>query len=163
MTRPVLSTRARRTLQVLTVVYLAAVGVITLSPGQGTNPGGPLLWLIHWLAGSPLTSWLTSSRFDFTANVIMFFPFGVLVGLLLGPRRWWLVLVLAGASTVLIETAQLFIPDRVSDVLDLIANTAGAAIGLGLTTIVSPHLLQARPNAEPSGRDADRDEFGRER
>lgn len=143
------SSGARRLVQVLTVVYLAMVAVITLSPAQSTNPGGPLLWLTQGLARSPLTSWLTMSRFDFTANVIMFVPFGVLVCLLLGPRRWWLVLALGAASTVAIETSQLFIPHRVSDVRDLIANTTGAAIGLGFTFIVSRHFRPARPSVEP--------------
>ena len=149
---PLRSTRVRQTVRVLAVVYLAMVAVITLSPAQSTNPGGPLLWVTQWLARSPVTSWLTLSRFDFTANVIMFVPFGVLVGLLLGPRRWWLVLVLAAASTVAIETAQLFIPNRVSDVHDLIANTAGAAIGLGL--IVTVRLLRARRTADSLPRSA---------
>lgn len=145
MRRPRWSSGARRLVQVLTVVYLAMVAVITLSPAQSTSPGGPLLWLTLWLARSPLTSWLTMSRFDFTANVIMFVPFGVLVCLLLGPRRWWLVLALGAASTVTIETSQLFIPHRVSDVRDLIANTTGAAIGLGITIAASQGVRRREP------------------
>ena len=119
-----------------TVVYLLAVAVITMTPQPTSAPGGPLLQLSRVLARREATGWITFGLLEFTANVIMFIPFGVLFCLLLGRRRRWLVLLLAAGSTVVIESAQLVIPNRVSDVRDLVANTAGAAIGLAMTLLV---------------------------
>ena len=62
----------------------------------------------------------------------MFIPVGILLALLLPPRRWWVAVLIGFGMTVTIETAQLFIPGRFSDLRDIVANTAGAAIGVAV-------------------------------
>lgn len=120
----------------ITIIYLAAVASLTLQPQAAVYPGGAVLWVTELLARFPVTAWMDLAVVEFGANVIMFVPFGVLFSLLLGRRRWWLVLISAFAATMLIETAQLFIPNRFSDPRDLLANTLGAAIGLVGTLVV---------------------------
>lgn len=72
------------------------------------------------------------------ANVLLFVPFGLLVGLLLPTRRWRVVP--AGlALSALIETTQLLaLPDRVATVQDVVLNTLGAAVGWALSRPARP-------------------------
>jgi len=77
---------------------------------------------------------------DVLGNVAVFIPFGAALATatLLGSRkrrrggfwRWWLRVTLAGlALSLFIEIWQLAIPGRVTDIDDVILNTAGTAIG----------------------------------
>ena len=60
---------------------------------------------------------------EFTANIAMFVPVGLLFLLLVGRRRWWLALAGGVALTCAIEFAQIFLPGRFSDVRDILANS----------------------------------------
>ncbi|MFC8190575.1 VanZ family protein [Cellulomonas sp. NPDC057328] len=121
----------RRVVVAALVAYLAAVAAVTMTPGRTYDGSlGAVRTVLAWLAerGVPLPFELVEA----VANVVMFVPFGVLVGLLLGLRRWWAVLLLALATTVTIETVQRVLPDRFSTVQDVVMNTLGGAIGLAL-------------------------------
>ncbi|MCI1749653.1 MAG: VanZ family protein [Acidipropionibacterium sp.] len=65
---------------------------------------------------------------EFAANIVMFLPVGAVA-------RWWRPSVwrnvLVGlVCTVIIESVQgLFLPHRVADIRDIVANTSGALIG----------------------------------
>lgn len=90
--------------------------------------------------------WLTYARIEFTANVMLFIPFGAFFSLLLPRRRWWLPI--AGAATVfsvVAEWLQIFAVDRTSSALDVVANTAGAVIGILLVALVRVLARQGRP------------------
>lgn len=68
---------------------------------------------------------------DAILNLIMFMPLGLSLGLLL--RRRWLVVLLCFCATVGIETAQAgWIVGRDPSIRDILTNTLGGAIGLGL-------------------------------
>lgn len=140
-----MSTSVRRpALVALTVAYLAFVGWVTLTPQPAVpDPNSFTQQIIRAILASPLFHWLGYSRLEFTANVVMFIPVGVLLALLLPPRRWWVAVLIGLGMTVAIETAQLFIPGRVSDVRDIVANTAGAAIGVAVVRVIRA----ARPPA----------------
>ncbi|MDR6970015.1 VanZ family protein [Leifsonia shinshuensis] len=125
-------------LPVLTVVYLAAVAWITLNPAPGNPEGNPLLRaLLRAVSGLPGFGWVTGSVAEFTANILLFVPMGVLFTLLLGAWRWWLALAIGATATLLIEFVQLFLPARVSDPRDLLANTLGTAIGVALCALAA--------------------------
>jgi len=125
-------------LTVITFVYLGVVGWITLSPQTDTTGFNSLVFrFLAFFSRHEATDWLTYQRLEFLANVAMFIPIGVFFLLLFG-RFWWFVSVIAGGLlTGAIEFAQRFIPGRVSDVSDLIANTGGAAIGVILALIIT--------------------------
>ena len=55
------------------------------------------------------------------------------------------ILALAAGCSVLVETAQYFMPDRVSSVDDVLLNAAGA----GLAALASRHWWRARADASP--------------
>ena len=83
---------------------------------------------------------------EFGANIALFVPFGLLLPLALGSvrRTTLFAAVAAGAATSMcIELAQLAIPGRVSTPADVLANTIGTAIGVGMI-----HLATRR---SPSG------------
>jgi glycopeptide antibiotics resistance protein len=121
----------------LTVGYLAFVGWVTLTPQPAVpDPNSFARQLIRLILAIPPFEWLGYSALEFTANVGMFIPVGVLLALLLPPRRWWVAVLIGFAMTVTIETAQLFIPGRFSDVRDIVANTAGAAVGVAIVRMI---------------------------
>ncbi|MDM4762584.1 VanZ family protein [Galbitalea sp. SE-J8] len=138
--------RRHPVLTALTVVYLGVVAWVTLGPQPlDAQQSAVLNRIIAELARHPSLDWLTYSRVEFLANVAMFVPVGVFFLLLVG-RRAWIMAVLAGiAATFTIEFTQLFLPTRVPDPRDVIANSAGAAIGVVAALIVTtPAALRAR-------------------
>lgn len=69
---------------------------------------------------------------EVVANVLLFVPFGIHLGMLAPAWRWWqLAGVFVGASLVL-EVTQHLISTGSFDTTDVITNTAGGLVGLGL-------------------------------
>ena len=70
-------------------------------------------------------------------NTCMFIPTGIILPILY-PRldRFWKVLLAGAGLSLVIEMIQLFFPGSVSDIDDLILNTAGVAIGYGIYKLV---------------------------
>ena len=133
-------------LTVLTFLYLTVVGFITLSPQTDASGFNSLVFrALAVFARFDATQWITYQRLEFLANVAMFIPIGIFFLLLFG-RFWWFASVLAGvALTCGIEFAQRFIPGRVSDVSDLIANSTGTVIGVLFALIVTtPAAIRLR-------------------
>ena len=128
-------------------VYAAGVIAITVLPihrrPAGYWAGEPWWTMFRWIPGDvDLPS--------FVLNVIMFIPCGVLLPLLWRPaddsRRLALVAVTASAS---IEVLQFVLgitlgSRRTVDVNDLIANTAGALIGLAILRLALPVAAHRR-------------------
>jgi hypothetical protein len=116
-------------LAVATAAYLVVLARLTLVPDDAAGTGGLLRVWAEALAPTPLTRWITFDLLEFTANVALFVPAGLLGALWLG-GRWWLAVPLGLAISVAIETTQaLALPGRVADVRDLVSNTAGTALG----------------------------------
>jgi len=89
--------------------------------------------------------------FDIWVNVLAYVPLGALAchrfrqGGSAHPIR--LALAFAAALSLLLEVCQLFIPTRVGTIFDVVANVAGA--GLGILAFVEPvHSLVTRPLTE---------------
>jgi glycopeptide antibiotics resistance protein len=138
----VVSGRARTVTRVLLVVYLVGLARVTLWPRLAPDDSFDLLrTVLAWLGshGFPLSFGLT----EFLANNALFVPFGILVGLM-SRLRPWTVVALGLATSGLIELAQLvFLPDRVSDVRDLEANTLGTAVGVAV--LLAAHARRREP------------------
>ena len=115
---------------IATLVYLAVVAGLTLGP-QPTNALTQRMSLLI-VAGIDrfVTSGFTYADLEFCSNIAMFAPIGLLLVLLFGRRRWWAAVLICVAMTVFIESAQAFIPSRVSDPRDLLANSIGALVGI---------------------------------
>ena len=122
--------RARRTGLRLLVFYGAALAVIAFWPTPVDRDATGLLREIARVV--PL---LTYDVVEFTANVALFMPLGVLLALAL-PRRRALVVPVALAVTMIIELGQAaFLAERTASLRDIFANTLGAALGLLIVVI----------------------------
>jgi glycopeptide antibiotics resistance protein len=129
--------RRHPVLSAVTAVYLLAVGWITMSSQpQDSSQNHFIRDVIAQIGRFPPTSWVTYSGVEFTANIAMFVPMGALFTLLLGMRRWWVALIIGFVATCTIEFIQLFLPTRYSDIRDIIANTTGTIIGIGIVALI---------------------------
>jgi len=76
-----------------------------------------------------------SKPLEVIANILLFVPFGIYLGLLAPRWQWWTAAgVFVGASLVL-EVTQHLISIGSFDTTDLIVNTAGGLAGLGLLAL----------------------------
>lgn len=77
-----------------------------------------------------------SAPFEVLANVMIFVPSGVYLGLLAPLTRWWrLAGTIAGASLTF-EVVQYLLAVGRTDLTDVVANTAGGVVGLALVGMV---------------------------
>ncbi len=86
------------------------------------------------------------AQFDASINVVGYIPFGALLVLALYPRwrgllAWLLACVLGALTSLLAEAVQIMLPSRVTSLLDLLTNSAGAAIGALLGLVLTRWLL----------------------
>jgi uncharacterized membrane protein YfcA len=144
-------TRASLPYAIAAAAYLALVGYVTFGPVPWqTTPNesakgvlSPRTWL------DPAT-WAYGSQLEFLANVLMFVPVGVLLCLAL-PRVAAPALALtAVAIAAAIEIGQLPL-DRVSDPRDLVANSAGAAVGVLAGSLLRRRLRRGASARESGG------------
>jgi glycopeptide antibiotics resistance protein len=121
----------------LFALYVAALVRVTLWPRLGLEEGFDLVRTsLAWLSSHGVG--LTYGATELLANIALFVPFGLLVSLLLPRRPAWVVVCLGLATSIVIELAQLaFLPERVSDVRDVVANTLGTAAGVALLLAAS--------------------------
>ncbi|GAA1954063.1 VanZ family protein [Microbacterium aquimaris] len=104
--------------------YLFTLTLIAFWPSPVDSGAGPLINVI-----TRIIPVLTYARIEFGANILLFVPLGVLLTLILRDRA--LVLPIAIVLTLGIESVQGVLLDRrTPSELDIIANTAGACIGL---------------------------------
>lgn len=115
------ASRPKRTMWIwLALGILALIMRVTLVPTSDPDTGS-----FHWcvLCGSLGLS-------DFIANVILFIP--AAVALRFSGLTPWRIVGGLFALSVAIEVAQLWIPGRESALSDVLSNTLGAAVGVGL-------------------------------
>jgi glycopeptide antibiotics resistance protein len=130
---------------VLLPVYLAVVFYIVYSPSdEATQTPGLVAWVFDRIDEMREAFEPAYIALEFGANIAMFVPFGVLVWLAFGRPRWWIVMLLGFATTVTIELVQLSLPTRFSTVSDVVANTLGTAIGLGIVRVVAARTVTRR-------------------
>ena len=143
--------RRHPVLTVVTFAYLGLVGVLTLAP-MSEHGRDSIIWrLVKVFERHEVTRWLDFATVEFLANVAMFVPLGLFFVLLLGRGRWWLAILFGVALTVGIEFVQQFLPSRVSDPRDLMANSIGATLGV-LVAIVMTAAKARRIKAQRRGR-----------
>lgn len=121
------------TARTLLVGFGVALVLIVLLPSDNHQALGLLPKLARWAASFGVPYRFAFHGIEFSANIAMFVPFGVLVPLAIGSLRVGVLVVTVCAGFALsacIEIAQKFIPGRVSDPRDLLANTLGALLGV---------------------------------
>ena len=125
------------------LAYIVVVLVITMwpsPPDPGSNP--LLLRLLDWAHGAGLPAAFDLVTAEVVANVAMFVPLGLLLATSARVSRPWLAVAVGLALSAAIETVQIALPGRHPTVQDVVANTAGAA--LGAAAVVAVRALRRR-------------------
>ena len=117
---------------VLLLYPLGAGALLLTSDGWTVNRLNVRIW--YAVTGAVgLREQITPEMFAALANVALFVPFFAALAVLV-PTWWW---VAAGAGlSIAVELYQGEIGTREQDLVDILANTAGAALGVGLGLLV---------------------------
>lgn len=135
---------------VLLLYPLAAGALLLTSDGWAVNRLNVRIW--YALTGAVgLREQIPPEMFAALANVALFVPFFAALAVLV--PAWWWVAVGAGLS-IAVELYQGEIGTREQDLADILANTAGAALGVGLGLLV-PRLAGSRAGNRHRERPAD--------
>ncbi|WP_195907775.1 VanZ family protein [Microbacterium gorillae] len=123
---------------VLLVILSAVILAITLRPVPVTEGKGEaitkVLQVAHQAGAGRAFDY---DALEFTANIVMFLPFGFLVALLLPWRRIWVALLLVTAFSGAIELTQtIFLAQRWGTFEDLLANSIGGWIGVAVAVVL---------------------------
>jgi VanZ family protein len=134
------------------LVYLLLLVYGSLSPWSNWRSlgVGPFAFLF-----APWPAYVTA--FDVTLNVLAYVPFGLLLALamhpqLRGPTSVMMAVAVAAATSVLLESAQSYLPARIASNVDVLANSAGAALGALAGAALAPMLIDGRRLAQARGR-----------
>ncbi len=119
------------------LLIVFAVCVITLTPAPVDRGYSALVEeLLAYLHDRGVPAWFGYRKLEFSANILMFVPVGFFVGLLLPLRRAWIGGFAGMSFSVLVEVLQyLVLPERFASVLDVLANTMGGWIGIGVAVL----------------------------
>jgi VanZ family protein len=137
------------------LLYACGIVVISLTPIADWRfiPQPPWEFLF-----SPWPRYWTG--FDVLVNVLAYIPFGLLIGrfisLRLRPSQWRalnalvLAIIAGGVLSILMEGLQTYIPSRRPQLLDVLANAGGTAIGGFFASVYAQHrssfqFTEARP------------------
>lgn len=133
------SMTAQRTVIRVLVGYLVLLAAIVFWPSPVDAPvDSALSKVLLFLHRHGAPQWVNYNLVEFTANIAMFVPFGVLLALILKRSHRWFAVVICFAATCFIELSQLlFLSHRVASMGDIVANTAGGIIGTGIVVLLT--------------------------
>ncbi len=122
--------RWRQPARLALIGWLVVVLILTLSPNPGRGQS------LNLQPGADLA--YGRAMLNLAVNVLLFLPFGALAGLAhLRLGSWWRAPLIAALLSSGIEVAQHYgEAGRAADINDVIANTFGTALGVGLTVIL---------------------------
>jgi len=147
------------------VIYTVFILTVTLSPTQLDISTQQLVFrFVDVLHRFGVPTWFDYAEVEFTANILMFIPFGFMVTLLIPVRfAWFAVFVGFGLSTGIEFFQREFLDARIFDVRDIVANTIGTVIGYVMAAflrslvhsrdkrVIARALWQARRGLPPTG------------
>ncbi len=84
-----------------------------------------------------------SAPIEVVTNLLLFVPFGLYLGVLAPAWQWWKATSVFVGASLLLETTQHLLSVGSFDTTDIIVNTVGGVIGLGLLALLR-RALQAR-------------------
>ncbi|MFV0373230.1 VanZ family protein [Microbacterium sp.] len=129
----------------LAVGYGGWVAFLVFSPSPVDAPVVHLLErAIQELHERGVPTFIDYEFIEFSANIALFFPLGVLFGLALPLRAWPVMFLLGPVLSTAIELIQrTFLAERYATVADVIANSLGATIGV-MCALVLRAIVAAR-------------------
>ena len=128
-------------------LYLVALALIALWPTPVDRIANRhIVRILIKLHDHGVPNWFSYALIEFSANIVLFLPVGMLGVILLRSARWWVAILIGFGASCLIELSQLvFLPSRYATPMDVLANTLGAAVGAVLALIVLA-TITARSN-----------------
>jgi glycopeptide antibiotics resistance protein len=133
--------RGRRgLLYLLFALYLVLLTWIVMWKLEVPYVGGGELRQIKLVPFAPSACDGASEPSEVVANVLLFLPFGLYLGLLAPTWRWWKAAGLVAGASLALEVAQYAVAVGSSDVTDLITNTTGGIAGLSFLVLVRRRL-----------------------
>lgn len=129
------------------IVWLLTIGwgMLVAFAALWTSPidqpvAGSLDRVIEAMHVRGMPSFVDYGLIEFLANIALFIPLGLLFGLVLPVRAWFVMLLCGPALSVAIELIQHVLPARDASPADVLANTVGSTIGvliaLGIRAVV---------------------------
>lgn len=121
---------ARRAARWTLAAYALVLAAALLWPSPIDRPAAGLLRGLIVQAHRLGADWVSYRGIEWSANVLLFVPLGLLLVLVLPTRRWWLAPAIGLTVSSAAELTQaLLLPARVPSLLDVLANTIGTLIG----------------------------------
>ncbi|MHA7269799.1 VanZ family protein [Arthrobacter sp. HLT1-20] len=141
-------TRTNKTLHRLAVglmaAYLVALALIVFWPTPVDRPAaGSLHRVIAWLHLHGMPAFIDYAQIEFSANILLFVPMGIIAAVWTKKALWGLVIGFLTSCTIELSQS-LFLAARFPSMLDVLANTLGAGIGAGIY-----YLAHRSPVVEP--------------
>ena len=142
----------RRVARWLAAAYLVTLALIAFWPTPvDRGAAGTISSVLARLHAHGVPDWVNYQLVEFTANIALFLPVGLLGVVLVGANQWWWAVVAGFAVSSLIELGQLvFLPGRFATPADVLANATGAVFGALLAML----LLDAVTSHDRSQRNA---------
>jgi glycopeptide antibiotics resistance protein len=133
--------RAQRAAAIVLAAYIVVVLLIVTWPTPvDSDSRSTIVSILRALHSRDLFTFVSYDHVEYTANIAMFVPLGILLAMWLGRRWWWVAMISCFALSGAIETFQgLALPSRYATFDDVIANTTGGVIG----ALVGALILQS--------------------
>jgi VanZ family protein len=140
----------RRVALALLALYIAAGAAVLLWPTRVDAPfDNKLATTLEALHAHGVPEFINYAFVESSANIVMFFPLGILLTLVWGSRLSWIAPTVGLAASSAAELAQmLLLPNRVASIEDVLANTIGTILGTVLVVMVRSSMT-ARPELHP--------------
>lgn len=128
----------------LLALYLAGLAVVAFWPTPVDRPvAGSLQMVLFALHTAGLPELINYNFVEFSSNILMFAPIGVLAALAFPTIHRGRIVLAGFAASCCIELGQqLFLHDRFPSAMDIVANTAGAMLGLWVLGVLEEWLRQ---------------------
>lgn len=124
---------------------LGAGYLLLVDDGWAVNRANVRLWA--WVTSWGGRSVITPEDFAVLANIVLFVPFFAALAILIPRWRWVLV---AAALSAGVEVYQGTLESRTSDLGDVVANTLGAGLGVGLGMVLRRLIASGEAPASPA-------------
>lgn len=130
----------RTTVAVLLALYLALLVWLVLWKLEVPWVGEPWRRTVKLVPFVATAQAGASRPSEVLANVLIFVPFGLQLGLLAPAWRWWRTAAAAAAVSLGLEVTQYLLAVGSTDVTDVVANTVGSLVGLALLALLRRRL-----------------------
>ena len=123
------------------VALFFCVGVVLLATMWPTpldqDYGAAVEKFLAVLHRNGIPFWFGYNKLEFSANILMFVPLSFLIALVLPTKTWWLSLIICPTFSIGIELTQaVALSARFATLIDVIANSIGALIGIFLAVLL---------------------------